>query len=283
VSAVYQPDRGVIAKLRRRMRYALARRPDRCAPQRGTLTLCFDDFPKSAAEDGAAALERFGARGTFFASGGFAGGEGPAGAMFDAGDLVRLARSGHEIGCHTFSHLDCARVSPGEALADIDRNARALAAMGVEQPLASFAFPYGEASAAAKRAVAARFPAIRGVRADLNRGGCDSALLKAACIDGGEARVERALVLLAAAARRPAWVILFAHGVARVEDDLACTPGQIARCLRAARALGLDIRTFGDGAAACLRPQAARRGADSALTTSPAASPPRASTSSARA
>lgn len=279
---VYQPARGVGAKIARRGRYALGCSHALCRPARGVLTICFDDFPKSAAANGAPALEAFGARGTYFASGGFAGGQDHAGPMFDAGDVIGLSRRGHEIGCHTFSHLDCAQASVENVIADVERNARALKAMGLDSNLESFAFPYGEASPAAKRALAQKFTAIRGVRADLNRGSCDRGLLKSACIDGGEAQIDRATGLIAAAARNPAWVVLFAHGVEHSEGDWACTPDQLSTCLRAARAVGLDVLTFGEAAKVCLTPQAARRGLASWFTTSPAGKPPRASTSSAR-
>jgi len=275
-AASYQPDRGPIAKLARRARYALGRTPVTCAPERPVLTISFDDFPKGAAREGAALMEAFGARATYFASGCFAGAEG----YYDAGDLARLSRAGHEIGCHTYSHIDCARAPLGRVRAELDRNARALSAMGHDAPLTGFAFPYGEASIGAKRLAVSRFGYARGVRGDLNRGRVDAGLLKALCVDGGEAAAARAVNLIASAAREPAWVILFAHGVDRVAGDWSTTPDDLGRCLRAARALGLDILPFSEAAKLSLLPQAAR-GANS-CTIKPAGNPPLSSTSSAR-
>ena len=80
----------------------------------GVVSFTFDDFPRSSLEQGGAILERFGARGTFYTALGLEGGDGELGPLFRREDLERAAAAGHEIGCHTFSHIDCAKATAPE-------------------------------------------------------------------------------------------------------------------------------------------------------------------------
>ncbi|MFP4520418.1 MAG: polysaccharide deacetylase, partial [Oceanicaulis sp.] len=81
---VYTPAGGVAGKLRRLAARTLATAPMRIELAHTLVSFTFDDFPKSAAQAGAAALEKRGWRGTYYASGGFAGGETHLGRMYDA-------------------------------------------------------------------------------------------------------------------------------------------------------------------------------------------------------
>ncbi len=247
----YIPAGGLAGKARRLNARLRARRmaPGRLASAgRGMVSFCFDDFPKSAAGEGAAILERAGMRATYYAAAGFAGTDTHHGPMFDAGDLTRLARAGHEIGCHTFSHLDCARAPARDVAAEVERNAQALRAMGYDGPLRSFAFPYGEASPAAKRALAGRFATLRGVRPRTVPRRADFGLLPAHSLDGGESGLARVLDALTAAARTHSWVIVFAHDVQASPTEWGCTPAMLDKAVKAARALNLDVLTVGDAA-----------------------------------
>ena len=71
------------------------------------ISFTFDDFPASAAHIGAEIIERFGARATFYSSFSNSGLDSPSGNIASAADAVDLDARGHEIGCHTFSHMDC--------------------------------------------------------------------------------------------------------------------------------------------------------------------------------
>ena len=65
-------------------------------------------------------------------------------------DYRRLAAAGHELACHTDSHLDCGRASGSGAKADVERNVETLAAWGAPT-LESFAYPYGDRPAVSPR------------------------------------------------------------------------------------------------------------------------------------
>ncbi|WP_295690433.1 polysaccharide deacetylase family protein [uncultured Maricaulis sp.] len=244
MNAPYTPASGLFAGLNRRWARVAARKPLQLPSDRAIITITFDDFPKSAASTGAAILERHGWQGTYYASAGYAGGQTHHGAMFDCGDLQRLVGAGHEIACHTYSHLDASQVGTGAFLADIARNERALKAMGLETELESFAFPYGEASPATKRALSERFSNLRGVQADINRGAADRNLLKSVPIDGGDAGIDRAVEAAVSLSRHTGWLIFYAHDVQETPTEWGCTPAQLERVCQAIADSGADVLTM---------------------------------------
>lgn len=242
----YSADRSLKGKLRRRLALLAHRRPVRMRLERPMVTFSFDDAPASAAGAGAAALEQRGIRGTWYFSAGLAGRDGPMGTYAVEADARRLAQAGHEIACHTFSHLDCGQAGAGSILEDVDRNAVALKAWGAA-PAESFAFPYGDVSMAAKRVLGGRYRTLRTVQAGLVEDGTDACQLPSVGIEGPEGEAA-ALRWLDRAAQRRAWLILYTHDVAPTPSAWGCTPEALGHLADAAKARGFDIVTAAEGA-----------------------------------
>ena len=242
--AAYIPAGGLIGKLKRQAARRLAKSPLLITLERPLVSFSFDDFPKSAAGAGADILESHGWRGTYFAGGGFAGGENHLGRLFDIGDLKRLHANGHEIACHTFSHIDIAQTPLSEVEAEIDRNRAFLSACGFEAPLETFACPYGQASLEAKRALSTRFKALRGVNPGINRHIADRALLKAVPLDGGEPGLDQALAWIEDLQREPGWLIFYGHDVRDNPGKWGCTPRFLKTVCEGVEAAGFDVETI---------------------------------------
>jgi len=243
MNAPYIPG-GLRSKLTRQMSRFMARRPLALDLDHGIVTFTFDDFPKSAATTGARMLEDRDWRGTYYACAGYAGGETHHGAMFDAGDLQRLSAAGHEIACHTYEHLDCGQATPETARASVAKNARALAAMGLTTPMTQFAFPYGEVTPAVKASLGEHFAALRGIRAEVNRGQADLNLLSAVPLDGGEAGITRACEAAESLTQSPGWLIFYAHDVQDSPTTWGCTPDEFDRVLQAVARSGARVMTM---------------------------------------
>ena len=243
MNAAYTPAGGLIAKLSRRWARIAARAPLSIDLDHAVVSFSFDDFPQSAATTGAALLEAHGWRGTYYASAGYAGTATHHGAMFDAADLQRLAAAGHEIGCHTHSHLDASCAGPAELLADIERNESGLRELGYDGRLDSFAYPYGVATPALKRLLTQRFSSLRGVEAAINRGHCDRALLKSVPVDGGEAGIARAIEAAEALTQDPGWLVFYLHDVQDEPTEWGCTSAQLARVCDAVDRSGARVLT----------------------------------------
>ncbi len=245
MNAPYSPS-SFSARITRQVARFAARRPLPIHPDHAIVSFSFDDFPKSAATLGAPALEQRGWRGTYYASAGLAGTTNHHGPQFDAGDIVDLSARGHEIGCHTFEHVDCAQADVDTVMDSLDRNADALRRMGLSEPLSSFAFPYGEASLDAKRALSSRFASMRGVRAEINRGSGDLNLLRAVALDGGDAGIERAIEAANSLIQAPGWLIYYAHDIQDQPSEWGCTPEQFERVCNAVEASGARVMTVRD-------------------------------------
>jgi peptidoglycan/xylan/chitin deacetylase (PgdA/CDA1 family) len=158
-----------------------------------------------------------------------------------------LADAGHEVACHTFSHLDCGAAAPEAIAADAERNLATLRAMGFAPR--HFAWPYGEVSPHAKAVLDGRYGSLRAVHRGLVRQGSDLNQLPAVGIEGdhGEALARQWIDRAAAAG---GWVILFTHDVRDGHSPYGCSPAALERLAAHARHRGCDIRTVGEVLAA---------------------------------
>jgi peptidoglycan/xylan/chitin deacetylase (PgdA/CDA1 family) len=244
--AVYSADRSLKGKLRRRLARALVRRPATVRLERPMVTFSFDDAPVSAMTTGPRILEERGWRGTYFVAAGLAGTDGSMGAYGANDDTRRLHRTGHEIACHTYSHLDCGKADGATVAADVERNQAALKTLGLP-PSQTFAYPYGDVSPAAKRVLDGRYAILRALHHGMITTGTDLNQAPAVGIEGqhGEAVAAR---WLDEAARGKAWLVLFTHDVRESPSPFGCTPGALKRLADKAGAMGFDVVTLADGA-----------------------------------
>ena len=242
----YHADPSLKGKLRRRLVRLQHRRPATAAPERPMISFSFDDAPVSAFTTGAQVLERHGVRGTYFVCAGTAGQCGFVGPLGGREHMRRARAAGHELACHTYSHLDCGKASARETEADLDRNAATLSEWGVGAPL-TFAYPYGDVGPRAKRRLADRFALARALHPGVVEGGADLAQAPAVGMEGvgGEAKARR---WMAAALRRKAWLIVFTHGVEDVVTPYGCTAAALERLVCDALAHGFDVVTVAEGA-----------------------------------
>jgi peptidoglycan/xylan/chitin deacetylase (PgdA/CDA1 family) len=243
--AVYSADRSLKGKLRRRYAKLVHRRPAKVALDRPMVSFTFDDAPKSAATTGAAILERHGWRGTYFVAAGLGDTEGPMGLYGSDADSLRLHAAGHEIACHTYSHLDCGKADGATIAADVAKNEAALITAGLPSP-STFAYPYGDVSPTAKKALGDRYDILRALHHGVIETGTDLNQAPAVGIEGADGEAIGAR-WLEEAARRKAWLILFTHDVQDAPSPFGCTPAVLERLAQKAEVLGFDVVTVAEG------------------------------------
>ena len=230
-------------KVKRRLTQWRVAKPLTASPKRAIVSFTFDDFPKSAATTGAQIIENAGGKACFYACTGMAGTHNDTGQLFDAADIHRLLSSGHEIGAHTQTHLDCAGATVRAAMKDIEENIVALEAMGASEPITQFAYPYGETRSDLKRALPDKFAAVRGVLAGVNKKGSDLMQLRSMELTPDSATTERAAEAITEAARRPAWVIVFTHDVRTHPSPYGVTPDALSHLVNLAKQSGAALLT----------------------------------------
>jgi peptidoglycan/xylan/chitin deacetylase (PgdA/CDA1 family) len=242
----YSADRSLKGKFRRRAVRLMHRRPLAAAPGRPMVSFSFDDVPATAAHAGAEALQARGVHGTFFIAAGLAGKEAPMGICGLAEDYRRLAAAGHEIACHTYSHLDCGQADGPKAVADVADNAEAFRSWDLPAP-ETFAYPYGDVGYGTKPALGERFRLLRALHHGVIVQGSDLNQAPGVGIEGpgGEALARRWIDI---AKRRNAWLILYTHDVRDDPSPWGCTPAALGRLIDAAIAEGLEVVTVAEGA-----------------------------------
>ncbi|HXD16108.1 MAG TPA: polysaccharide deacetylase family protein [Vicinamibacterales bacterium] len=193
------------------------------------VSFTFDDFPRSAWVEGGRILSAAQLHGTFFISMNLAGADSPSGPVVSHDDLRTLLGEGHELGCHTFDHLDgCA--STVEAFErSIGANRRALEALVPGGRFRTFAYPLDGPVLDIKRAVGRHFACCRGGGQTHNAGDIDLNLLKGYFLDWrnqNDLAAVREIIDRNAAAR--GWLILATHDVAPAPSRYGCSPGFFA-------------------------------------------------------
>jgi peptidoglycan/xylan/chitin deacetylase (PgdA/CDA1 family) len=210
------------------------------------VSFTFDDFPLSAFETGGRILTDHGAAGTYFVSFQMLGGPSPSGPIASAADLPALVAAGHELGCHTFEHLDGTHSSPEAFERSIRENGAALDAAFANRTFSVFAYPLEGPVLSIKRAVGTHFRCCRGGGQRVNEGVIDLNLLMGYFLDwknNGDLDAIRQIIDENAASR--GWLIFATHDVAREPSRYGCDPAYFENVVRLAVESGARVLSIG--------------------------------------
>lgn len=216
-------------KVRRLLVHHAGRRPFPLRADVPYVSFTFDDFPRSAWTEGGRILSDANVRGTFFISMNLAGADTPSGPVVSHEDLRTMLREGHELGCHTFDHLDGCDSTVDAFEASIGANQRALAAIVPGGQFRTFAYPLDGPVLDIKRAVGRHFVCCRGGGQTYNAGDIDLNLLKGYFLDWrnqNDLAAVQDVIDRNAAAR--GWLILATHDVAPAPSRYGCSPAFFA-------------------------------------------------------
>lgn len=245
---IYSADRSLYGKLRRRASKLVHRRPARLPHlARPLLTFSFDDAPQSAAVAGASIIERYGWRATFFISSGIMGEDSHFGHYTTADQIRALHARGHEIACHTFTHIDCGQASARAIEASLEHNQNRL--VGLSLPRSeTFAYPYGDVSPQAKALLSSRYLAARALHHGLIVTGTDLNQTPAVGIEGRGGEAAALDWMRRTKAHPQSWLVLYTHDVREDPSPWGCTPQTLKTLAEAAKTLDFEVVTYGEGA-----------------------------------
>lgn len=236
-------------KLAGRIERMLARRiPSaicRFQPSRPVASISFDDFPKSAWETGGRILDRLGIKATYYVSAKFCDAVIDGEVHFDRNDLQGVWQAGHEIGCHTASHVHLSHAAEERVEEEVRANAEFLAREVSGLETTTFAYPYGALNLAAKRAAARRFVGCRGTLPGINRGWIDPGYLRAVCLERRVLDTDPVDPWIDHAVRKNGWLILLTHDIADSPTPFGVTPSVLEATLSRMLEAGMDIRPIG--------------------------------------
>ncbi|MFZ6765498.1 polysaccharide deacetylase family protein [Undibacterium sp. Di26W] len=206
---------------------------------RGVVSFSFDDVPASACHIGAVLLELYQARGTFYVCGGLTDGVEQNQPCHSVDDLKRLIENEHEVGCHTFSHTNCANASAADLARDWERNQAFFQQHGIHNQ--GFAFPFGAYDLGSKLAAAKGFPYSRITGGGTQTGRADLNALKAQALYSSKTNVDELHALIQHTAKEGGWLILYSHEVSDHPGPWGTSPALLETALRLATQEGCHL------------------------------------------
>ncbi|MFT4120711.1 MAG: polysaccharide deacetylase family protein [Bradyrhizobium sp.] len=210
------------------------------------VSFTFDDAPDSAAGLGASLLEEHGGRGTFYLSGSLIDQPSDHWQGLSAEAALRLHRAGHEIACHTFSHLRAVDLDAAGMAREIERNRSYFRGIDSSITLENFAYPYGLASVWRKPQLAKSFRSARGILPGVNRDVIDLHFLRASPLVACEIDTNGIDRYFDEAVASGGWLIFYGHDVADPPSPYGCTPAMLRHALQAAEKRGMPIVTIAE-------------------------------------
>ena len=235
---VYEPSHDLRSRICRRLTVLRGRKPLKLEPGKAVVSFSFDDCPVTGIDNGVKAIENEGWLSTVYVSCGLFEIENHLGKMMKPADALALHESGHEIGEHTFSHIDATTLGLQKVQEDIDRNQAQLADLGVPAS-ETFAYPYGETFPELKKIMGTRFKGSRGINrrvhvneVDLNQIG--SLPLYTNTLDGAAAAVKKI-------SQSGGWLTLFTHDVRDNPSEYGCTPDTMKSIIEIVKNSGAEV------------------------------------------
>lgn len=241
---VYAPSRSLPAKVNRAVMPFRLKRNLNINLDRPLISFTFDDCPKSVVENALPELEKNGWRSTIYMAMGLCGITNHLGLHMSESDVVAAYKSGHEIGDHTFDHIDATTISPGLFSENIEKNQARLNALGLP-PSQTFAYPYGQLDAGSKKVIHRKFKGARGIKSCIHRTNADLNQLNSNRLYAGQS-FDDLMKDIAKLVEAPGWLTIFTHDVRDNPSDFGCTIDEFKAVVEAVKNIDADVMTVID-------------------------------------
>jgi peptidoglycan/xylan/chitin deacetylase (PgdA/CDA1 family) len=210
------------------------------------VSFTFDDAPESAATVGAGMLDEYDARATFYISGGLVDKWSGHWDGISADGIVELHRSGHEVACHTFSHVRAIDLDAAAMAAEIEKNRNYLLSLDASIRIENFAYPYGVGSVSRKGQLGKIFHSSRGILPGVNSGIVDLQYLRSTPLINRDIDANGIDRVFDEAVAKNGWLIFYSHDVAAVPSPYGCSPSLLRHALDAAIRRKMPILNVAD-------------------------------------
>jgi peptidoglycan/xylan/chitin deacetylase (PgdA/CDA1 family) len=213
---------------------------------RPLVSFTFDDVPDSAFINGAAILERHGVRGTFYVASGTCGSTDEHWRVVGEDQVRALHAAGHEIGCHTFSHVRVEDLNAQQMEEECGQNLRRLRELCPGIALTDFCYPFGRASLPRKLQLQRRFDSCRGIYQGINAGIADLGMLRGIDLYDRTLTKDKLRRVVDETQKRNGWLIFITHDVAETPSWIGCSPRWFDEVIATVAAEGLQCLPIRD-------------------------------------
>ena len=128
------------------------------------ISFTFDDFPQTSLSIGAQILNNYDFKGTYYTALGLRDTTSVLGKICSTEDIKKAAADGHELGCHTYSHVDTWKEKSNEFESSLIDNQREIKEILPGYEFKSFAYPKGNCTPATKLIAEKYYACSRGGR-----------------------------------------------------------------------------------------------------------------------
>lgn len=236
------PCKNIYHKLKLLLARRSAQRIARLDTDTPIVSFTFDDFPSDAARQGAELLSKYSFRGTFFVSAGLIDTSAPTGRICSSQDIHELHARGHEIGSHTYDHLDAWTTPPKQFELSLARNASAIADIIPGYRFSSFSYPISYPNIANKRIAGKYFEACRAGGQTTNGNRIDLNALRSFFIEKTNGEIAPLKRIIDHNCRETGWLILSTHDISIKHTRFGCHPKLFDALLDYTTTLGCKVK-----------------------------------------
>jgi peptidoglycan/xylan/chitin deacetylase (PgdA/CDA1 family) len=214
-------------------------KPFRMQNRAPLVSFTFDDCPESAYVNGASILENHSISGTFYIASGIADTNDTYWHVITQEQIRALYEHGHEIGCHTFSHVNVETLSAAALDQECRKNHNLLRRLVGDIQLTNFCYPFGLVSLPRKFQLQKRFDTCRSNFEGINGRTIDLALLKVVELYDRTLTPEKLNRVLRETCDCNGWLIFYTHDVADPPTFMGCSPDLLRSTIETVQAMGL--------------------------------------------
>lgn len=239
-------ERGV-GKYRRTAARYLYRKKIKLENENSKISFTFDDVPRTAIIHGGEILNKYGAYGTFYVSLGKLESDSPSGQIASLTDLIYALKEGHELGCHTFDHMNSWETKTEIFVKSVLMNSKALSDLIPKAHFSSFAYPICDPRPETKREVGKIFECSRGGgEQTFNVGETDLNLLKAFFLDiRTGATIDAVKQIIDKCAEERGWLIFATHDIDDDPSRYGCPRKMFTEIVKYATQSGANLLPVG--------------------------------------
>lgn len=211
------------------------------------VSFTFDDCPDSAFTNGASILEDHGIYGTFYVASGTCDTDDTYWHVITPEQVRALHEHGHEIGCHTYSHVNVETLDAARLDEECRMNHNMLRRLCGDIQLTNFCYPFGCLSLPRKLQLQKRFDSCRGIYEGVNVGTIDLGLLKVIELYNRTLTMEKLQRVLRETCDHNGWLIFYVHDVADPPTFMGCSPAFLRSTIETVQSMGLSCVTIREG------------------------------------
>ena len=234
----------ITIKIRKVLSFHIYKKIRHVKPGHKIVTFTFDDCHETSISRGSKILENYKKNGTYYVSLGLCGEKNANGKFADIGQIEDLIKNGHEIACHTYTHMDCCANNIETVVSDCKNNrdgARSL--YGVD--MNSFSYPYGNICPSVKKVLSKKYVTSRTVEPGINRNRIDLAALKSVSIYGKSGRTK-CIKWLNRLDNKSGWLIFYVHDVMPRHSLYGCSEELLDELIEKSINKKFEILTIGE-------------------------------------